>query len=142
MTTYILLWGSIREPFTKKLLGDEDYLFSYTKGFASLPSPAQVGNGSLHMYVMYRCGVIFMAPDPVRLPVSGIHCKLIKSQIFARFVDDYVRILPDEPMLMRKVTGHVNTLEFFRPSLLSLSLFLFDCLSRSLSFSLSMTPGS
>eukprot|EP00903_Cladosiphon_okamuranus_P006660 g6502.t2 len=40
-TTYILLWGSIREPFTKKINGDEDYLWSFTKGFSELPSPAQ-----------------------------------------------------------------------------------------------------
>ena len=42
LTTYILLWGSIREPFTKKLIGDEDYLLSFTMGFSELPSPAQV----------------------------------------------------------------------------------------------------
>eukprot|EP00904_Undaria_pinnatifida_P012482 jgi/Undpi1/8364/HiC_scaffold_25.g10832.m1 len=42
LTTYILLWGSIREPFTKKLIGDEDYLLSFTMGFSELPSPAQL----------------------------------------------------------------------------------------------------
>ena len=42
LTTYILLWGSIREPFLMKMLGDDEYLWSYTKGFAELPSPAQV----------------------------------------------------------------------------------------------------
>ncbi|CAN0505245.1 unnamed protein product, partial [Laminaria digitata] len=42
LTTYILLWGSIREPFTKKMLGDNEYLLSFTKGFSELPSPAQV----------------------------------------------------------------------------------------------------
>lgn len=42
LTTYILLWGSIREPFLMKMLGDDEYLFSYTKGFSELPSPAQV----------------------------------------------------------------------------------------------------
>lgn len=42
MTTYILLWGSIREPFTMKMMGDQEYLLSYTKGFSELPSPAQV----------------------------------------------------------------------------------------------------
>ncbi|CAN0477642.1 unnamed protein product [Ectocarpus sp. 12 AP-2014] len=42
MTTYILLWGSIREPFMKKILGDDEYLGSYTHGFAQLPSPAQL----------------------------------------------------------------------------------------------------
>ncbi|CAM9258459.1 unnamed protein product [Scytosiphon promiscuus] len=42
ITTYILLWGSIREPFTKKILGDDEYLWSYTKGFSELPSPAQL----------------------------------------------------------------------------------------------------
>ncbi|CAM9465258.1 unnamed protein product [Ectocarpus sp. 6 AP-2014] len=42
ITTYILLWGSIREPFMKKILGDDEYLWSYTKGFSELPSPAQL----------------------------------------------------------------------------------------------------
>eukprot|EP00903_Cladosiphon_okamuranus_P006658 g6501.t1 len=42
LTTYILLWGSIREPFLMKMLGDDEYLLSYTKGFAELPSPAQL----------------------------------------------------------------------------------------------------
>lgn len=42
ITTYILLWGSIREPFTKKITGDDEYLWGYTKGFSELPSPAQV----------------------------------------------------------------------------------------------------
>ncbi|CAM9700874.1 unnamed protein product [Ectocarpus sp. 4 AP-2014] len=42
MTTYILLWGSIHEPFMKKVLGDDEYLGSYTHGFAQLPSPAQL----------------------------------------------------------------------------------------------------
>ncbi|CAN0273478.1 unnamed protein product, partial [Ectocarpus sp. 12 AP-2014] len=42
LTTYILLWGSIREPFMMKILGDDEYLWSYTKGFAQLPSPAQL----------------------------------------------------------------------------------------------------
>ncbi|CAM9969419.1 unnamed protein product, partial [Ectocarpus sp. 8 AP-2014] len=42
LTTYILLWGSIREPFMMKIVGDDEYLWSYTKGFAQLPSPAQV----------------------------------------------------------------------------------------------------
>ena len=42
VSTYILLWGSIWEPFIMKMLGDEEYLWSYTKGFAELPSPAQV----------------------------------------------------------------------------------------------------
>ncbi|CAM9739286.1 unnamed protein product, partial [Ectocarpus fasciculatus] len=42
MTTHILLWGSIREPFMKNILGDEEYLGSYTHGFAQLPSPAQL----------------------------------------------------------------------------------------------------
>ncbi|CAM9905729.1 unnamed protein product, partial [Hapterophycus canaliculatus] len=42
LTTYILLWGSIREPFLMKMLGDDEYLWSYTKGFSELPSPAQL----------------------------------------------------------------------------------------------------
>eukprot|EP00904_Undaria_pinnatifida_P012481 jgi/Undpi1/8363/HiC_scaffold_25.g10831.m1 len=42
LTTYILLWGSIREPFTMKMLGDREYLWSYTKGFSEMPSPAQL----------------------------------------------------------------------------------------------------
>ncbi|CAM9276032.1 unnamed protein product, partial [Pylaiella littoralis] len=42
MTTAILLWGSIREPFMNKMLGNNEYLLSYTKGFAELPSPAQL----------------------------------------------------------------------------------------------------
>lgn len=44
VTTFILLWGSIREPLLKKVLGDDEYLWSFTKGFAELPSPAQVGH--------------------------------------------------------------------------------------------------
>ncbi|CAM9258383.1 unnamed protein product, partial [Scytosiphon promiscuus] len=42
LTTYNLLWGSIREPFMMKMLGDDEYLWSYTKGFSELPSPAQL----------------------------------------------------------------------------------------------------
>ncbi|CAM9464833.1 unnamed protein product [Ectocarpus sp. 6 AP-2014] len=42
MTTYILLWGSIREPFMMKILGEDEYLGSYTHGFAQLLSPAQL----------------------------------------------------------------------------------------------------
>ncbi|CAM9633812.1 unnamed protein product [Ectocarpus sp. 13 AM-2016] len=42
MTTYILLWGSIREPSIKNILGDDEYLGSYKHGFAQLPSPAQL----------------------------------------------------------------------------------------------------
>ena len=53
LTTYILLWGSIREPFTKKMLGDNDYLLSFTKGFSELPSPAQVPLvGAGFVYIM------------------------------------------------------------------------------------------
>lgn len=47
MTTAILLWGSIREPFVNKMLGNNEYLLSYTKGFAELPSPAQVRQWTL-----------------------------------------------------------------------------------------------
>ncbi len=42
LTTHILLWGSIGEPFVKNRTGDSEYLWSYTKGFSELPSPAQV----------------------------------------------------------------------------------------------------
>eukprot|EP00903_Cladosiphon_okamuranus_P013298 g12395.t2 len=42
LTTHTLLWGSIGEPFAKKLVGDEQYLWAYTKGFSELPSPAQL----------------------------------------------------------------------------------------------------
>ena len=42
ITTHIFLWGCILEPFTKKMRGDDEYLKSFTKGFAELPSPAQV----------------------------------------------------------------------------------------------------
>lgn len=40
--TYVLLWGAIGEPLVKKFLGDDEYLWSFTNGFAELPSPAQV----------------------------------------------------------------------------------------------------
>ncbi len=53
VTTYILLWGSVHEPFIKKMRGDEDYLRSYTKGFAELPTPAQVHTDTMHCGVCY-----------------------------------------------------------------------------------------
>ena len=54
LTTYILLWGSIREPFLKKMLGDNDYLLSFTKGFSELPSPAQVPSvGAAFLFVPF-----------------------------------------------------------------------------------------
>ncbi|CAN0036855.1 unnamed protein product [Ectocarpus sp. 12 AP-2014] len=42
LTTHTLLWGSIGEPLVKKWEGDEEYLWSFTKGFSELPSPAQL----------------------------------------------------------------------------------------------------
>ncbi|CAM9451135.1 unnamed protein product, partial [Ectocarpus sp. 4 AP-2014] len=42
LSTYTLLWGSIGEPVVKKLTRDEDYLWSFTKGFSEMPSPAQL----------------------------------------------------------------------------------------------------
>ncbi|CAM9864575.1 unnamed protein product [Ectocarpus sp. 6 AP-2014] len=42
LTTYTLLWGSIGEPIKRKLAGDTDYLYSFTKGFSEMPSPAQL----------------------------------------------------------------------------------------------------
>lgn len=42
LTSYVLFWRSIREPFRKKLSGDAEYLFAYTQGFSLLPTPAQV----------------------------------------------------------------------------------------------------
>ncbi|CAM9514857.1 unnamed protein product, partial [Discosporangium mesarthrocarpum] len=42
MTTWILFWGSIREPFIKKILGDEEYLREFTHGFSTMPTPAQL----------------------------------------------------------------------------------------------------
>ncbi|CBJ31524.1 similar to regulator of G-protein signaling 16 [Ectocarpus siliculosus] len=42
LTTYTLLWGSIGEPIKRKLAGDTEYLYSFTKGFSEMPSPAQL----------------------------------------------------------------------------------------------------
>ncbi|CAM9832099.1 unnamed protein product [Ectocarpus sp. 12 AP-2014] len=42
LTTHTLLWGSIGGPLMKKWEGDEQYLWSFTKGFSELPSPAQL----------------------------------------------------------------------------------------------------
>ncbi|CAM9480659.1 unnamed protein product, partial [Ascophyllum nodosum] len=42
ITTHVMLWGIIQKPFIKKLLGDRDYLLSFTKGFSEMPSPAQL----------------------------------------------------------------------------------------------------
>ena len=56
LTTYILLWGSIREPFLMKMLGDDEYLFSYTKGFSELPSPAQVRRVFFAVWGFVRIG--------------------------------------------------------------------------------------
>lgn len=50
ITTYILLWGSIGEPFVKKITGDGAYLWSFTKGFSELPSPAQVLDGFVDVF--------------------------------------------------------------------------------------------
>ncbi|CAM9384392.1 unnamed protein product [Ectocarpus fasciculatus] len=42
LTTHTLLWGSIGEPLMKKWEGDREYLWSFTKGFSEMPSPAQL----------------------------------------------------------------------------------------------------
>ncbi|CAM9247127.1 unnamed protein product [Ectocarpus sp. 4 AP-2014] len=42
LTTHTVLWGSIGEPVLKKWTRDEEYLWSFTKGFSDLPSPAQL----------------------------------------------------------------------------------------------------
>ncbi|CAB1105051.1 unnamed protein product [Ectocarpus sp. CCAP 1310/34] len=41
LTTHAVLWGSIGEPVMKKWTGDDEYLWSFTKGFSEMPSPAQ-----------------------------------------------------------------------------------------------------
>ncbi|CAM9634125.1 unnamed protein product [Ectocarpus sp. 6 AP-2014] len=42
VSSIILFWPPIIEPLYRKLSGDEDYLYSYTKGFSQLPTPAQM----------------------------------------------------------------------------------------------------
>ncbi|CAM9758034.1 unnamed protein product [Ascophyllum nodosum] len=42
MTTHGLLWGPILKPFIKMISKDREYLLSHTKGFETLPSPAQL----------------------------------------------------------------------------------------------------
>lgn len=38
-----------------KMLGDDEYLWSYTKGFAELPSPAQVCMHTLYDATCFSC---------------------------------------------------------------------------------------
>lgn len=52
-----------------KMLGDNEYLMSYTKGFSELPSPAQVITSTLHAY-------------------SRLLCQLNLSRGFASYGDD------------------------------------------------------
>ncbi|CAN0189228.1 unnamed protein product [Ectocarpus sp. 12 AP-2014] len=42
VSSTILFWPPIIEPLYRKLSGDEGYLYSYTKGFSQLPTPAQM----------------------------------------------------------------------------------------------------
>ncbi|CAM9378969.1 unnamed protein product [Ectocarpus sp. 4 AP-2014] len=42
VSSMILFWPPIIEPLYRKLSGDEGYLYSYTKGFSQLPTPAQM----------------------------------------------------------------------------------------------------
>ncbi|CBJ31531.1 signal transducer, putative [Ectocarpus siliculosus] len=42
LTTHTVLWGSIGRPVLKKWTRDDEYLWSFTKGFSEMPSPAQL----------------------------------------------------------------------------------------------------
>lgn len=87
VTTYVLFWRAIREPFFKKLMCDEAYLLSYTKGFSSLPTPAQVlcrvvkySRGTcLCIYICVRIVCLsdfclaFVFAFPADVLIAGIH---------------------------------------------------------------------
>ncbi|CAM9840605.1 unnamed protein product, partial [Laminaria digitata] len=42
IASLILFWPPVANPIYRYLIGDEEYLNSYTKGFSTLPTPAQM----------------------------------------------------------------------------------------------------